>query len=208
LVQEVVGILGKQKARLEEELEKEVEECISAAGLSEKHLRDYLKELLDLCERAFPKILAVAKADWKAGAEMMCELERRLFEKCEQTADSLRSRAEEATSGSRCPGVCLPVSCLIPGIYLMTACVLVSYLTEITLPWVVSDAIEHGKSKWLREWAWSWRRIDGAFVGASLALCSDAVQFIKSAWLNNLKISLLENEGQRLLESGQLDELG
>jgi GTPase SAR1 family protein len=213
LVQEVVGILGKLRAPLKEGIEKEVEkqvkELLCAAGLSEEHLRDYLKELLDLCERGFPKIAAVAKADWKAGVEMMGELERRLVEKCDQTFDSLCSRAAEAAVRSRWTALCSPAYVLVCSIYRMTAKALRTYLT-FTLIWAVREAIEHGESR-LREGAWSWHVIHDGFVAPSWAVLRTVGGAIIQASLESLmirKISDLEFEGQGLLESGQLDELG
>ena len=205
LVQEVVGILEKQQARLKEETEEEVEELLSAAGLSEQHFRDYLKELVELCERSLANIMAVAKDDYDAGYEKAEELRHRLDEKVSQTRESALRRLR-TTLGSRWESYAYAPT-LIVSIYNTSSKALIGYLM-VTLPWCASEANEHGDAAALARIVWGWDFINEVFVAPSLELHRDTVETVKDALLANHKMRLLYVEGQGLLESGQLDELG
>jgi hypothetical protein len=205
LVQEVVEVLERQQARLEEETEKEVQELLSAAGVSEEHLRDYLKELVDLSKSSFPKVKAVAKADFDAGMEKAEEVFDRL-EKCYgQVVESVATR-DETRAGSEWEIYDYARS-LIASIYNTSALALIGYLVK-TLCWAVREANGLGDAAWVPRFAWDWNDISYWFVDPVLELYRYAVENVKAALLANHKVRLLYDEGQRLLESGQLDELG
>jgi len=205
LVQEVVGILEKQQAGLEEETEKELQELLSTAGLSEEHLRDYLKELLDTCKRSFAKVEAVAKADFDAGMEKADEVLNRLARKADETLESVGRRVE-TTVGPRWEIYGYAPS-LIVSIYHTSAMALLGYLTT-TLYWGVREANGLGDAAWVARFAWGWNDISDWFVAPALELYRDALENVKKALLANHRITLLYDEAQTLLESGQLDELG
>jgi hypothetical protein len=226
LVQEVVGILEEQQARLEEETEKEVHELLSASGLSEEQFSDYLTELFRVCENGIFKMnrLVDDEAHWvgyhiddDAAWGEYENLSSKLHKKMQKTLDSaiarLRSALESTSQEHSYLGSKIYLAYLVLWCYKTYAVALANYSMGIyqsaaTLGWRFETPYQDGDAARAFREMWRWDEIEQDVVGPFLDLYRASVKNMKEAVLANHKITLLYNHGQRLLESGLLDELG
>jgi GTPase SAR1 family protein len=220
LVQEVVEILEKQQARLKEETEKEVEELLSAAGLSEAQFTRYLMELFEICKKGIFEINEVVEhgaywygagidrdAAWKKFQQVL----QPLYEKRSQTWHSLLRRSIrglQSTSGDYAHVVDLILFWYETGFRALTNYLRGIYQSAATLCWRFEvSAGDSDAARAFRE-RWQWDEIGQWLVDPLIEVYRDSVRSVKRALLADHKIRVLYNDGQRLLESGQLDELG
>jgi hypothetical protein len=219
LVQEVVGILEKQQTRLEEETEKKVEELLSAAGLSEAQFTGYVMELFEMCKKAIFEMNELVRelpllgygVDFDGAEKKFWQVAQTMEEKSNQTWDFLSKRsirALEATSEDYAYVVCLIRLWYETGRRALRNYLLGIYQSAATLGW--RFWLSDGRSDVARAFRerWRWDVVGQLLVDWLIEVYRDSVRTVKWGLLANHKIRVLYKDGQRLLESGQLDELG
>jgi hypothetical protein len=221
LVQEVVGILEEQQARLKEQTEKEVEELLSAWGWSEEQFSGYLMELFEMCKKAIFEMNEVVRdvhylgyqiereAAWKKFGQVRETLYEKTNQKILDFLSKGSKRALESTSEhyAYVPG--LIFSHCRTGFWALANYLNGVYQSAATLCWRFDTWNEHpgDAARAFRE-GWQWDNIGELLVYPFRELYGVSVESVKEALFANHKIRVLYKDGQGLLESGQLDELG
>jgi hypothetical protein len=219
LVQEVVGILEKQQARLKEETEEEVEELLSTAGLSEAQFTGYLMELFEMCKKAIFEMNELVRElpllgyqiDFDGAEKKLWQVAQTMEEKSNQTWDFLSKRsirALEATSEDYAYLPDLILSCYKAGVWALFKCLNGVYQSAAALCWRFATWNEDDDAARAFRESWPWGKMTESVGNPFRQLYRDSVRTVKWGLLANHKIRVLYKDGQRLLESGQLDELG
>jgi hypothetical protein len=225
LVQEVVGILEEQQARLEEETEEEVHELLSASGLSEEQFSDYLTELFRVCVNGIFDINQLVSkphffgyqidhdAAWRKWNDLSSILRKKMKKRSDSAIARLRRALESRSQEHSYLAFLIHLASLILSCYETYALALDKYSMGIyqsaaTLGWRFETLYEDGDAARAFREMWRWDVIEQEVVEPFLDLYRASVKNMKEALLANHKIRLLYSDGQALLESGLLDELG
>jgi hypothetical protein len=219
LVQEAVGILEEQQARLKEQTEKEVEELLSAWGLSEEQFSEYLMELLEISRKGIFQMSELVRNPHAVGYQMdavgarkkLEQVAQTLEEKSNQTWDFVSKRRKRPLESASEDYAYLPdliLSCYRAGVWALFKCLNGVYQSAEALCSRFATWSEDGDAGTAFRESWPWGKITESVGNPFRQLYRDSVRSVKRALLANHKIRALYKDGQGLLESGQLDELG
>jgi len=226
LVKDVVDKLEELQPWLKEETEKQLQKLLSNAELSEERFSEEISEIFDIFIQSVFKInslvyptksgyhidrVAAGKKGKKEGEKLLKKLEKYVYKHKYIEHLDFESLSEANIKDIKDN---LHISNrLISLLYIACETTINYYLygiyqSAVTLGWQFKTPYNDGDAARAFREFWNWDSIRKVFIESLIAIYRDSVESVKIDLLVNHKLFLLYKEGQELLESGLLDEIG